>query len=112
LIDAFKEFLKSKNGKDLAIPTIQAYEGYIGKFEHYLFENKLADVRLDQIDSKFIASMLDWLKPIQNWNGTTYNTHLNFWVTLLNWFARTPRFWVKREEFDIGTDRETLIKEK
>lgn len=106
LLDAFKEFLKTKNGKDLAVPTIQAYEGYIGKFEYYLYENKLADVRLDQIDSKFIATMLDWLKPVQNWNGTTYNNHLNFWVTLLNWFARKPRFWVKREEFDIGTDGE------
>lgn len=83
LLDAFKEFLKTKNDKDLAVPTIQAYEVYIGKFEYYLFQNKLADVRLDQIDSKFIASMLDWLEPVQNWNRTTYNNHLNFWVTLL-----------------------------
>jgi integrase len=106
LLDAFKQFLKVKSEKDLAAHTIQAYEGYIGKFEFYLFENKLADVRLDGIDSKFIGDMLDWLKPIQNWNGTTYNNHLNFWVTMLNWFARKPRFWIKRDEFDIGTDGE------
>ncbi|TDQ12152.1 tyrosine-type recombinase/integrase [Pedobacter metabolipauper] len=106
LTHAFIDFLNNKRGKDLAKPTIDAYEGYVGKFENYLFEAKKADIRLDQIDAKFISDMLEWLKVHHDWNGTTYNNHLNYWVTLLNWFAKKPRFWIKREEFDIGTDGE------
>jgi integrase len=106
LIKAFQEFLEVKNAKGLAKPTIEAYTSYIGKFENYLYENKQADLRLDSMDTSFIKEMLSWLNNYHKWNGTTYNNHLNFWVTLLNWFSKAPRKWILRDEFAIGVDGE------
>ena len=106
LLDAFKEFLANKSEKNLAGDTMNAYRSYIGKFENYLFECKLADIRLDNLDTKFIKDMLTWLQELHKWNGTTYNNHLNFWVTLLNWFAKNPRKWVTRDSFYIGNDEQ------
>lgn len=104
LLNAFREFLKVKNEKDLSVGTIHAYEGFVSKFENYLFENRLADIRLDNLDTKFIKECLYWLNNIHKWNGTTYNNHLNFWVTLLNWWSKSPRKWINRDDFEIGTD--------
>lgn len=106
LLDAFKEFLANKAEKNLAGDTMNAYRSYAGKFENYLFECKLGDIRLDDLDTKFIKYMLTWLQELHKWNGTTYNNHLNFWVTLLNWFAKNPRKWVTRDSFYIGNDEQ------
>lgn len=106
LLNAFKEFLSVKRKKNLSGSTIQTYESFINRFEDYLFENKLADVRLDNIDTHFIKSMLQDIQISNKLNGTTFNNYINFWVLLLNWFARKPRFWVNREDFDIGNDGE------
>ena len=106
LLDSFKQFLESRRDRNLESDTIRTYESYIGKFENYLFENRLADVRLDKIDTMFIKDCLKWMQSHHEWNSTTYNNHLDFWVTLLNWFAKKPRYWLKRDEFDIGDDGE------
>ena len=106
LLDTFKNLLENRRDRNLESDTILTYESYIGKFENYLFENKLADIRLDNIDTKFIKDCLKWMEIAHEWNNTTYNNHLNFWVTLLNWFAKKPRFWLKRDDFDIGNDGE------
>lgn len=106
LLDAFKEFLANKGEKNLSGDTMNAYRSYVGKFENYMFECKLADIRLDNLDTKFIKDMLTWLQELHKWNGTTYNNHLNFWVTLLNWFAKNPRKWVTRDSFYIGNDEQ------
>ncbi|GGG97205.1 tyrosine-type recombinase/integrase [Pedobacter zeae] len=106
LLDAFKIFINKKEEKNLAKDSMTSYNSYIAKFENYLFENRLADVRLNSIDTKFISDMLSWMKGHHNWNETTYNNHLRFWVTLLNWFAKAPRKWIRRDDFHIGADSE------
>lgn len=106
LTDAFRLFMTSRHERGLEKNTINAYKGFCGKFEHYLLEHRLADVRLDILDVKLIKDMLAWLHVEQGWNGTTYNNHLDCWGILLNWFAKKPRYWVKREEFDLGKEGE------
>jgi hypothetical protein len=70
LLDAFKEFLANKAEKNLAGDTLNVYRSYIRKFENYLFECMLADIRLDNLDTKFIKDMLTWLQELHKWNGT------------------------------------------
>ncbi|MCX3264832.1 tyrosine-type recombinase/integrase [Pedobacter agri] len=110
LLEGLNTFLEVKKKKNLAKDTLVAYTSYIGKFENYLLENKLADVRLNGMDTRFISDMLDWLTVEHKWGETTFNNHLAFWVNLLNWFARSPRKWLRREDFEIGADRDLEFK--
>jgi integrase len=106
LTDAFREFMTSRHERGLEPNTINAYKGFLGKFENYLDQHQLLDVRMDQLDVKLIKDMLSWLHVQHEWNGTTYNNHLDNWGILLNWFAKKPRYWVKREEFSLGKEGE------
>lgn len=110
ITEGFIEFLNEKRRNDLAKPTIQSYEGKIGMFEYYLLENKMADLRVDAIDSLFVSNMLEWLRPVQKWNPTTFNNHLSMWAMLIKWFAKKPRFWVNPEVFDLGKDGDIQFK--
>lgn len=102
---AFKQFLDNKRENGLSDDTIGTYESYISKFENYL---NIIDshINVEDLDSAFIKEMLSHLHKLHEWNGTTYNNHLNFWVTLLNWFEAKPRQWVKRSDFVIGVNQE------
>ena len=105
IIDAFRAFMKSRHERNLEPNTINAYKGFLGKFENYLLQNRLADVRLDQLDVKLIKDMLDWLYIEQQWTGgTTYNNHLDTWGILIKWFSIKPRYWVKKEDFNFGRE--------
>jgi integrase len=59
---------------------------------------------MDDLDTAIIKGMLDEIG--KKLNGTTYNNYLGFWVTMLNWFAKKPRNWIDRNQFDIGEDGE------
>jgi integrase len=106
LLEALKIFLNNKKQKDLSKDTLTTYGSYISKFEDYLFESKNADIYIDELTIAFIEEMLTFMHDKLKWNGTTYNNHLNFWVTLINWFSKKPRYWIKKEDFDIGIEKD------
>ena len=105
IIEGFRLFMQSRLDRNLEKNTINAYKGFLGKFENYLLQHQLADVRMEQLDVKLIKDMLDWLQVEQGWTGgTTYNNHLDNWGILIKWFAMKPRFWVKKEDFAFGRE--------
>lgn len=104
LTDAFIEFLNQKEDKNRSKQTLQSYRSYIAKFECYLIAGKCADIRLSELNTLFITSLMQWIEQEYKLGATTYNNHINFWVTLINWFEKKPRQWVKRTDFDFGLD--------
>lgn len=106
LTDAFQAFMTSRHERMLEVNTIDAYKGFLGKFENSLLEHQLADICKDQLDTKLIKDILSWFHIHHQWNGTTYNNHLDLWALLLNWWAKKPRNWVKRDEFNLGKEGE------
>lgn len=104
LTDAFIEFLNQKEDKNRSKQTLQSYRSYIAKFECYLIAGKSADIRLSELNTTFITSLMQWIEQEYKLGATTYNNHINFWVTLINWFEKKPRQWVKRTDFDFGLD--------
>jgi integrase len=104
LTEAFIQFLNQKESKQRSKQTMQSYRSYIAKFEAYLIEKKIADIKVSQLTTEFITQLMQWIEIEYKIGGTTYNNHVNFWVTLINWFEKKPRQWLERKSFDFGTD--------
>lgn len=104
--DGFMQFMHQKTHKNRSKQTIQSYNSYIVKFHAYLLAIGKANMKVSELTTEIIVDMMKWIEKEYRIGNRTYNNHITFLITVLNWFAAKPRKWINMDDFDFGTDTE------
>ena len=65
--------------------TLRSYHSFIRMIKLYFRQTKRLNLKITSIKRSMIIKYLDWILYDRNNNPRTYNNHLGFWVTFLNY---------------------------